>query len=290
MTSGWRCLQASPRPAWCPASRAWPNPSPRPDPPPFWVPPFLCTGPGELVVTRVRGTKNPDLAAIAAPKPDLVVANKEANRRLDVERLRPDGIAVWVTEIEIVDQALLSLRRLITEALARPASPGLDAAVAQWDDPEPNGPRARRGADPAQPLDGHRQPHPHRRSPRPPRPPERACRLTGPLPARERRCHHHHPTRLRLLPDEPYPFTADDGSEAVRGLRCALVEGRALTWDGHRPGHAGACESVRNPREGRHRPGSVSLAVQACRIPGRIPSAWNQRAVPWMLPPPNTWL
>ena len=104
------------------------------------MPPFLCTGPGELVVTRVRGTKNPDLAAIAAPKPDLVVANKEANRRLDVERLRPDGIAVWVTEIEIVDQALLSLRRLITEALAWPAPPWLDAAASQWDNPEPNGP------------------------------------------------------------------------------------------------------------------------------------------------------
>jgi len=32
------------------------------------------------------------------------------------------------------------MRRLITEALARPAPPGLDAAAAQWDDPEPNGP------------------------------------------------------------------------------------------------------------------------------------------------------
>ena len=39
-----------------------------------------CTHPAELDVTRVRGTKNPDLAAIRALSPDLVVANKEENR------------------------------------------------------------------------------------------------------------------------------------------------------------------------------------------------------------------
>ena len=47
-----------------------------------------CTHPAALDVTRVRGTKNPDLAAIAALEPDLVVANKEENRELDVRRLR----------------------------------------------------------------------------------------------------------------------------------------------------------------------------------------------------------
>ncbi|HWJ09641.1 MAG TPA: helical backbone metal receptor, partial [Nocardioides sp.] len=36
-----------------------------------------CTHPADLDVTRVRGTKNPDLAAIRALSPDLVVANKE---------------------------------------------------------------------------------------------------------------------------------------------------------------------------------------------------------------------
>jgi hypothetical protein len=35
-----------------------------------------------------------------------------------------------------------------------------------------------------------------------------------------------------LLPDEPYRFAAGDGPEAFPGTRCALVEGRALTWYG----------------------------------------------------------
>ena len=50
-----------------------------------------CTHPADLSVARVRGTKNPDRAAIAALAPDLVVANQEENRRTDVERLRAAG-------------------------------------------------------------------------------------------------------------------------------------------------------------------------------------------------------
>src|SRR3954451_13929778 len=59
-----------------------------------------CTHPADLDVQRVRGTKNPDRAAIVALRPDLVVANREENRRLDVERLRAAGLPVWVTVIE----------------------------------------------------------------------------------------------------------------------------------------------------------------------------------------------
>ena len=47
-----------------------------------------CTHPADLAVTRVRGTKNPERAAIIALAPDLVVANQEENRKLDVDRLR----------------------------------------------------------------------------------------------------------------------------------------------------------------------------------------------------------
>lgn len=55
-----------------------------------------CTHPSDLTVPRVRGTKNPSLDAIRALSPDLVVANKEENREVDVRRLRDSGIAVWV--------------------------------------------------------------------------------------------------------------------------------------------------------------------------------------------------
>src|SRR5487761_1269130 len=71
-----------------------------------------CTRPAGLDVRRVRGTKNPDLAAVAGLRPDLVLANKEENRRLDVDRLRAAGVAVWVTDIRTLDGAIASLRRM----------------------------------------------------------------------------------------------------------------------------------------------------------------------------------
>jgi hypothetical protein len=37
---------------------------------------------------------------------------------------------------------------------------------------------------------------------------------------------------LIILPDEPYPFSAQDGPEMFPGHRIALVQGRDLTWYG----------------------------------------------------------
>src|SRR5450631_1189937 len=72
-----------------------------------------CTHPADLVVARVRGTKNPDLESIAALAPDLVVANAEENRQVDLDVLRGQGICVWVTDIRTVDQALASIANLL---------------------------------------------------------------------------------------------------------------------------------------------------------------------------------
>ena len=100
-----------------------------------------CTHPTDLDargVARVRGTKNPDLAAVAALRPDLVVANKEENRELDVRRMRERGIAVWVTDIETVPQAVDSMRRLLREVLGEPTDPAwLVEAEAAWCGPVP---------------------------------------------------------------------------------------------------------------------------------------------------------
>lgn len=46
---------------------------------------------------RVRGTKNPDTEAIVRIAPDIVIANEEENRLLDVQRLRDAGLSVYVT-------------------------------------------------------------------------------------------------------------------------------------------------------------------------------------------------
>lgn len=67
----------------------------------------FCTVPPEVSrVPHMGGTKNPDVGRIAALKPDLVIANKEENRREDVEALRAAGIDVLLTDPNTVDEAL----------------------------------------------------------------------------------------------------------------------------------------------------------------------------------------
>jgi ABC-type Fe3+-hydroxamate transport system substrate-binding protein len=59
----------------------------------------FCVHPAEDVAAKPKlgGTKNPDVRAILALRPDLVVANKEENRRRDVEALAAAGAPVFVT-------------------------------------------------------------------------------------------------------------------------------------------------------------------------------------------------
>jgi ABC-type Fe3+-hydroxamate transport system substrate-binding protein len=191
-----------------------------------------CTHPAELDVPRVRGTKNPDLAAIARLLPGLVLANQEENRRVDVERLRAAGIPVWVTVIKTVDQAVTSLRRMFLEALGWPEPGWLAEAERVWQAPPP-GPRVRAAIpvwrDPWMVVGSDT--------------------FTGDIAARLglANVYGDHPERyphvsleelsarqpdLVVLPDEPYQFTAADGPEMFTGRRVALVEGRSLTWYG----------------------------------------------------------
>jgi hypothetical protein len=191
-----------------------------------------CTHPAGLDVPRVRGTKNPDRAAITALHPDLVVANREENRRHDVEHLRTAGIPVWVTEIETVDAALRSLRRLFTDVLAVGEPEWIRAAASEWSRP------------PA--LPALRTVVPIWRDPWMV---VRARTFTGDILTRLGLAHvfagspdrypRHELTHLTaagaelaVLPDEPYPFTASDGPEAFGGIAVALVSGRSLTWYG----------------------------------------------------------
>jgi ABC-type Fe3+-hydroxamate transport system substrate-binding protein len=194
-----------------------------------------CTHPAGLDVPRVRGTKNPDLAAIARLNPDLVLANQEENRRVDVERLRVAGIPVWVTVIRTLDEAVASLRRMFSAALGWPEPPWLSRAEHAWRDPGPatQGPRVRAvipvwrdpwmvvgsgtfTGDVARRLGLDNVYGDY---------PGRYPRVSlGDLAARG--------PDLIVLPDEPYPFSADDGPEMFPGHRVALVEGRSLTWYG----------------------------------------------------------
>ena len=174
-----------------------------------------CTHPADLDVPRVRGTKNPDLAAIRALSPDLVVANQEENRELDVRRLRDAGVAVWVTRIETVEESLDSMSRLFAEALGSARSRLAGRGARALGRPAPPALSGRR-PDLARPLDGGRLVDLHRR----PAPPGRGWSTL--LAGRDGR----YPTvttaeiddagaDVVLLPDEPYVFTADDGPEAL---------------------------------------------------------------------------
>jgi hypothetical protein len=191
-----------------------------------------CTHPAGLDVPRVRGTKNPNRAAIIGLHPDLVVANREENRRHDVEHLRAAGIPVWVTEIETVDAALDSLRRLFTDVLAVGEPGWIRSAATEWSRP-PELPALRTVVpiwrDPwmvvgARTFAG-----------------DILTRLGlahvfGGSPDRYPRHELTHLTaagaELAVLPDEPYRFTASDGPEAFPGIAVALVSGRNLTWYG----------------------------------------------------------
>ena len=46
-------------------------------------------------IPHVGGTKNPDIAAIVALAPDLVVLDEEENRREDADASRPPGSSCW---------------------------------------------------------------------------------------------------------------------------------------------------------------------------------------------------
>ncbi|MFC4591429.1 helical backbone metal receptor [Sphaerisporangium corydalis] len=191
-----------------------------------------CSHPAGLDVTRIRGTKNPDVAAIMALAPDLVLANEEENRVADLDALRAAGVPVWVTVVRTLDEALVSLRRMLVDAMGLPEPGWLAAAERAW---HPGLARGERRA--VIPIwrkpwmvvgrdtfagdlllrlgvrnvyAGHAE-----RYPRIPLPDLLAARPD-----------------LVVLPDEPYRFTADDGPGFFPGVPAALVSGRHLTWYG----------------------------------------------------------
>ena len=190
-----------------------------------------CSHPPDLAVARVRGTKNPDVPAVIALRPDLVVANEEENRLVDLDALRVAGLAVWVTAPRTVPAGLASLGRMLT--VCGVPDPGwLAQARAAWASVHPSTRRtavvpiwrrpwmvvgrdtftgdvlARLGVDNLWADAAERYPR---------------VELAALIAARP---------DLVVLPDEPYAFSASDGPEAFPGVPAALVSGRHLTWYG----------------------------------------------------------
>ncbi|MGP9021820.1 helical backbone metal receptor [Streptomyces sp. BR1] len=192
-----------------------------------------CTHPAALDAVRVGGTKNPDVPAIVALRPDLVIANEEENREQDLAALRAAGLEVLVTEVRDLEQAFTELARVLVEGcgLARPS--WLDEARREWDVSASFGqpltavvPIWRRpwmvlgrdtfAGDLLSRLGVRNVYADH--AERYPRIPVDELNAAG--------------ADLVVLPDEPYRFTPDDGPEAFPALPAALVDGRLLTWYG----------------------------------------------------------
>ncbi|MFD8996857.1 helical backbone metal receptor [Streptomyces abikoensis] len=192
-----------------------------------------CDHPAGLDVVRVGGTKNPDVARIAALAPDLVLANEEENRAPDLGALRAAGLDVLVTEVRTLEQAFSELERVLVRGCRLPRPGWLDDARDAWRDVRPTGrpvpavvPVWRRpwmvlGRDTfaGDVLARLGVANVHARHPeRYPRVPLDQLNACG--------------AELVVLPDEPYRFGADDGPECFPGLPSALVSGRHLTWYG----------------------------------------------------------
>ena len=191
-----------------------------------------CTHPSTLDAVRIGGSKYPNLDRVLDLAPDLVLANSEENRPEDVERLRANGIPVWVMEASpTVPAALGSLRRILTQAYGIREPTWLLQAEDLWREVPPIRHRAlipvwrkpwivlgrntfagdvlrRVGVDNAYADSDDRYP-----------------RL--PLDELQARAND-----LVVLPDEPYEFTAEDGPGFFPDARPVLVSGRYLTWYG----------------------------------------------------------
>ena len=85
-------------------------------------------------LVHVGGTKDPDLEAIVALRPDLVVMDEEENRREDADALRAAGVPVFVTAVRAVGDveptlaALAGAAGIVPPGLPRTTRPPTSAA------------------------------------------------------------------------------------------------------------------------------------------------------------------
>jgi ABC-type Fe3+-hydroxamate transport system substrate-binding protein len=206
-----------------------------------------CVRPAALVasVPRVGGTKTPDLDAIRALNPDLIITSAEENVREHVERLIGDGLTVYVSLPDTVNRALDELHdlalltghepdTLVWLQEARTLAAQLEsrtAAPAPYFCPIWRRPYMVAGPDTYM---------------------SELLRLCGGTNIFDGGDARYYPVELSeamargpevvLLPSEPYPFAEKHRAEvmafadapAVRARRVHLVDGQHVTWYGPR--------------------------------------------------------
>lgn len=194
------------------------------------APPIACTRfceqPGLLTV---GGTKNPDVAAVVALRPDLVVVDEEENRRPDYEAMVEAGLTVHVLAVRSLSDVHSQLAPLADRL-------SLDVDLPDLPDPVPRWARAlvpiwRRpwmllgaptyGASLLAHV-GVQVVYPADRGSYPELSPEEAASQAA---------------DLLLAPSEPYPFRERHRSELVAlgaGAPVVMVDGQDLFWWGAR--------------------------------------------------------
>ena len=208
-----------------------------------------CEEPAAAVASmpKVGGTKNPDLAAIGALTPDLVIMNAEENRREDFEALAALGLTVFVTEPKTIMDGVRLIDRMGVIAACRDEG----AALAADQDARVRGTLAAiAGRPPVRyfcPI--WRKPWMAFNADTYAHDMLRAAGGENVCDAASAR----YPTvdleeiaaaapEVVLLPDEPYHFTAKDrpaldalgATPALRHDRVHFVDGKALSWYGPR--------------------------------------------------------
>ena len=236
-----------------------------------------CTEPAAAVATKTKigGTKNPDIAAILALRPDLVFAVAEENRRQDVEQLAAAGVSVYVFAPRTVRDGIDLLWRVADLLDCRSEVTGQMQAIEQdyaetialverhqrvrvfcpiWKDPYMTINEDTYVHDVLWVCGGdnifaHRQ----RRFPLAAdlgQQPETTSERSTERDRRYPRITLEEMAALRpevvLLPDEPYLFSQADMADfrpfpevpAVRDGRIFLIDGKMVSWYGPRIGHS----------------------------------------------------
>lgn len=198
----------------------------------------FCIHPEDAVteIPIVGGTKNPRIDKILGKDPDYIVANREENRRADIQKLQ-EHCRVNVTDITTIEDAMITIHELgneldaaqeakkltrrISELLnKRPDEPSQRVAYLIWRDPWMTV-----GSDTyihdvlehwdLQNVFGDRTRYP---------------KITLKEIAR-------HSPDLILLSSEPFPFKdkhIDEVREACAGSRILLADGEWFSWYGSR--------------------------------------------------------
>ena len=204
----------------------------------------FCTQPPRMVgkVPKVGGTKKLDVRRVLELEPDLIVAVREENSREDVETLAEAGVPIFLGAPETVDGAVQMLRELA----ALVESPRAESVIAPIERVV-KGLELRRGSprkvfvpiwkNPYMGTGSDTYVHDVLKMSGG----ENVCGGMTRYPVLTLQEIEALRPEVVLLPDEPYPFSAEDLPEfyvldipAAKEDRIHLVDGKLLTWYGPR--------------------------------------------------------